>query len=1026
MAVTDKISTLVKNQFPDFYKEEGENFLSFIEAYYEYMEQNGKMTDAVRNLASYQDISTTTEDYIEYFINTFLPSVPLEVAADKKLMVKYISQGNIARGTLASYKLLFRALYNEDIEVVYPSEQILKVSDGDWRKDRYLTTQFDTNTYAFIGKTIKGTESQAEALVEDIFRRVIRGKDLMQIIVSNVKGIFNDNEPIRLLTDVLGTGHSTIVEAGIDNVTIITAGGEYRQGDVVKLISSDRGEFGKVVVTSTESFGGALTFSLQDGGSGFTSSTSEGGTVIEFIGGDGTDLASFSIAESDVVDRFAISYNTDLIGGNTVYGIGAPVVTFADGIDRQMNGFANVILSSVDFGFREPAETVNNYKAFRDHSNAVLVIANTSDPTIGIGASLFGVTSGANATVNAIGRAYNSTDVVLRINGYKNFTGSEKVNISTTNGTTVGTVSSFSGNTIGYHVLQFGNVVNQVVSEGDELVGRTSNAYGVVKKVISSIANGYAQGVGGADDRYLITVQVTANNTANLTSQFDTGPMKPFLSNEGLRIVGANTTVGNVVSTTSNTQFENIYTPMSEALNFDATTFGTISSISLPVGGSGYSIPPRIRVRENDIAALGIGEQYLTLQWDDVNLSTGNSNITTIDTNDRITQASSRASGDVKGGLGKAQPQVIQYANGTYESIVRVWQDFLQRSPDNIRYANNETVTINVYDSSYVPGTLDTRPIADTGTAKIVSIQDEGVLGENAVITASVGANGTISGLRVLDSGFSYRDNEVVLIETPNRTLATSATVRISLGGVANSEGYYATSRSHVSSLRGYIQDSRFYQEYSYQIISPLSLDRYRDYALELVHPAGQALFGKFRSQSNANIDVVATSNNVTVEQSNGTVSIAKTAASGTVAILANKKVVTGTATNFPAQFGSAVSNNVIIEIDTGDGIENIFVETAFTTNTLTNAILSDPWIFGTQTSANVYYANSIIVTGSSTNFTSEYANGDTIMVQTSDGALVKAQINKVRSNTEMTLTRNWTLTDLSGANAHYQQGTIL
>ena len=71
MAVDAKISKLVKNQFPAFYKEEGENFLAFIEAYYEYLEQNGKMTDAIRNLESYQDIATTTDDFIQYFINTF-------------------------------------------------------------------------------------------------------------------------------------------------------------------------------------------------------------------------------------------------------------------------------------------------------------------------------------------------------------------------------------------------------------------------------------------------------------------------------------------------------------------------------------------------------------------------------------------------------------------------------------------------------------------------------------------------------------------------------------------------------------------------------------------------------------------------------------------------------------------------------------------------------------------------------------------------------------------------------------------
>ena len=1029
MAVNEKISKLIANQFPDFYKEEGANFLAFMEAYYEYMEQTGKMTDAVRNLQSYQDIATTTDTFIEYFIHTFLPSVPLDVTADKKIMTKYINQFNRARGTLASYKLLFRALYNEDVEVEYPADQILKVSDGDWRIDRYLVTDYDTANYNFIGKTISGTESEAQALVEDVVRRVVRGRDLMQILVSNIKGTFNNLEPIRLITDSSATGHAPIIEAGISGTTVVTPGGQYAVGDIVDLISSDRGFFGKVVVTSTQDLLGSLSFSLNDGGSGYTRSTSGGGTEITFIGGDGAEDGSFVIAADDIVDRFALSINTDLIGSNTIYGNNAPTVTFADGADRQMTTFANTLLSSPDYGFREAGQQLTAGTDFHDHANAVLRIANTQD--IKVGDSLFGVTSSANGKVLSIIDS-TASNTVVRLDGYKNFSeasGGESIRsrYSNTSGNTVGTVISFSGNTIGYHVAEIGWIANTSVSpllEGQEIVGRTSGSFGVVKKIVSLVANGYNRGVGGADDRDLYTVQVTANTTANLTSQFDTGPIKPFLENEGLRLVSSNTTVGNIVSTTANTTIENHFSLISDALNFETSTFGTIASISLPVGGSGYSVAPRIAVTEPDIAALGIGEAYLTLQSDNINFDTGNSSFTALDSNDRLVQSSSGASGDVKGGLGSSTISTTAYANGTYEMVVRVWQDFLQREPSNIIWANNATVTLNIYDSSYVPGTTDTRSIADTGTAKIVNVQDEGVLGKNADISASVGANGTITGVRVLDSGFAYKDNEIVIVETSGRAGATGATLRLDLGGVANGEGYYASTRSHISSLRGYLQDSRFYQEFSYQVISPLSLDRYRDYALELVHPAGQALFGKFRLQSNAALDIVANTASNTALLSNGTVSIAKTRASGTIAITQNQTSLTGTSTQLANEFNT-VANNAIIEIDTGDGIENKWIEVTLTASDATTATLSDSWIFATQTSANIYYANSTILTGSSTNLAAEFANGDMITLQTSDGSFVKTQINTVRNNTELTLTRNWTLTDLSGANAYYTSGSI-
>jgi len=948
MAVSEKISQLVQNQFPDFYKEDGENFLAFIEAYYEYLEQTGKLTDGIKNLQDYRDIDTTLDEYIEYFRRDLLPSVPENVLANKRSLVKQVRSFNTTRGTLSSYKLLFRLIYGEDVEVNYPADQILKVSDGDFRIDRYLVSDFDQNTYNFIGKTIKGADSQAEALVEDVVTRVVRGRRIMQILVSNIKGTFNHMEPVRLKTDTSATGHAPIAECGIADLTIVSPGGEYSVGDKLNLISSQVGQFAKVVVTNVTDLGGTLTFSLVDGGSGYTASTDPGGSEIALIGGDGSSPASFQIGRNDLADTFAITLNTNLIGGNNVYGTGGGIATNDDGADRAMSLFANTLLSATDFGFPENGETVGN-KAYRDHANAVIVIANTSDPGVTSGDSLFGVTSGANATVTAVRRAHNSTDVVVAVDAYKNFTTSEKINKSTSDGTTIGTVSSFSGNTIGYHVLQIGWIANTSISpltEGTELVGRTSNSFGVVKKIVSLQANGYTRSAGGADDRDLYTVQVTANTTANLTSQFDTGPMKPFLENEGLRVVGANTTVGNAVSTTVNTSIENIYTKLEDALDFEASTVGTISQLSLVVGGSGYSRAPIVNVTDYDIAALGIGEAYVTIESDDVNWGTGNSQFTKLDTNDKIGQSNTGATGHVKAGSRpNVQPAVITLANGTYQTTVRVWQDTLQRTAGNITFANNQYVDLYSYNSSYTQGlTADSRTPTNTGVGRITKVVDEGVLGKNAVITAGVGANGTISGLRTIDSGFGYRQDELVTVESSGRALATSGTARVYLSGVANAEGYYATTRSHVSSARGYIQDSHYYQEFSYEIIAAISLNRYRDIAKKLVHPAGQALFGKYRVQSNAYVNIVASSDNKHQLQSNGTISI----------------------------------NN-----------------------------------------------GSFNITGSGTTLTSEFANGDSIIIEYDYQQFYKIPLNKVISATSANVTIAWANTNLSGANAYYENGGI-
>jgi hypothetical protein len=897
MSVVEKISKLVKSQFPDFYHEEGERFIAFVEAYYEYLEQTGKVNNELRSLQSYRDIATTTDEFIKYFINSFLPSVPLDVASNKQLMVKYIKNFNQARGTIGSYKLLFRAIFNEDLEVSFPADRILKVSDGDWRKERYIVTNYDRRIYTFIGKTIVGMSSGSQALVEDIVRKSIRGRDIMQILLSNIKGTFVHLERIKPLngtTEIFPT-----IEAGIAGIEIVTSGGEFVPGDVLDLQSELNGNFGKAVVTETTDLLGSLTYRILDGGSGYTASIDDGGTVIEFIGGDGDVEGNFQIRKDDINDTFAIAINVNLIASNTLFGTLAPTITEANGSPLKASTFANVIISAADYGFPEEGEETTSGKDYRDHKNAIIRIANTKNITANT--SLFGLTSGANCRVISV---IDSTagDTYLRVDGYRNFTGTEtvRINFANSSGVNVGAVTSFFGNTIGYHVLEIANADGVAISEGDEVVGLVSNSYGVVKFILDNDVDAYTNAENPSDIRNVVTVRVTANTTANLTSQFTTGPLKPFIQNEGLRLVGSSTVIGNTTNDTANSEIENIYGRIIDALTFEAITFGTIARLSFINSGAGYSVAPRIRVRENDIASLGIGEAYIKIQSDDVNWGTGNSTFTILDTNDRLFQASTGASGDVKGSPTGQPISVISHANGTYEMTVRVWQPPLQREPGNVLFANNTNVTLQIYNTSYVFGNTDTRTIADTGTAKIVGVVDRGVLGDNARINAVVGANGAITGIRILDSGFCYNDKEIVLVET-NRTGATGAALRLSLNGVGNSEGYYATTRSHISSTRGVIQDSKYFQEYSYEIISPISLDRYRDIVLKLIHGAGQALFGKFRTQSNAYLDIVATSDNKIRRK-----------ATGTIAINNGSRNITGTGTTFLSQFAN--SDLIVIE----------------------------------------------------------------------------------------------------------------
>jgi hypothetical protein len=65
MSSNNKISNLVSSQVPFFVRNDHPNFIRFLELYYEYLEQNNKTIDYIKNLNDYQDIDLAEDAFAE-------------------------------------------------------------------------------------------------------------------------------------------------------------------------------------------------------------------------------------------------------------------------------------------------------------------------------------------------------------------------------------------------------------------------------------------------------------------------------------------------------------------------------------------------------------------------------------------------------------------------------------------------------------------------------------------------------------------------------------------------------------------------------------------------------------------------------------------------------------------------------------------------------------------------------------------------------------------------------------------------
>jgi len=120
------------------------------------------------------------------------------------------------------------------------------------------------------------------------------------------------------------------------------------------------------------------------------------------------------------------------------------------------------------------------------------------------------------------------------------------------------------------------------------------------------------------------------------------------------------------------------------------------------------------------------------------------------------------------------------------------------------------------------------------------------VSGNNAIVTSLTDfAIGKITGVKVVNSGYGYIDQNVVtLLDSNNRPAAKA---RISARGQGETEGAWITYNSHIGVDFGKVlQDSYYYQDYSYEIQSKLEINNYEKVYKDIIHVSGTKLFGKF------------------------------------------------------------------------------------------------------------------------------------------------------------------------------------
>jgi hypothetical protein len=383
--IEKKISNFIESQFPQFYLEEGQNFVEFVKAYYEWMESEGQATLQSRSLLDYRDIDNTTTAFLEFFQKKYLYGIPFNTIVDKKLLLKHILDVYRSKGSIQCYKLLFKLIYNQDVDVYLPGNDVLRVSDGTWVQPKYIEVSNIDDLEMFVGKEIYGVSSKTRAVVESYCKEPVNSAINNRLYISNLTpqgGEFTVNEKIILGNDLVYNNDpikyaniinkAPIVIGSLNSLRILNGGFNFKTGDVLKIVHVDpsnnaivsTGEDGILKVIMTERSQGSLTYYIQNGGIGYNK------TANVFIYNNESDNAGYdaSFDIGPLTYTRVVEYNTDLILDHLNYSNGTPITidsqyyTFPDTLpNANLNSTLEDVLSFANgtFGTVSTLEKIN-------------------------------------------------------------------------------------------------------------------------------------------------------------------------------------------------------------------------------------------------------------------------------------------------------------------------------------------------------------------------------------------------------------------------------------------------------------------------------------------------------------------------------------------------------------------------------------------------------------------------------------------------------------------------------------------
>lgn len=896
--VEKKISTLIENQFPEFYHEEGPVFIEFVKQYYNWLETEShkrkeyvspgkswvnveygnnqvtghatsfrstfsagdkialsafnaedheyclfqiesisnnshmvidpdyRLPEFACNRAKYAqvitkpntnyysrryldiiDVDRTIESFIVYFKEQFLKNIDLGTVTDTQTLVKHSLDLYRSKGTERGLKLLFRIAFGEDASIYHPIKDVFRLSDGDFYIPTYLELQPKEITTSLTNKQITGVQSGATAFVDSVFRRSVHTKFVDIAFISSIRGSFQTGEQIITSDGVVTTLNAPIILGSLNTISLpaIGQGVNFSVGDILN-VNSASGSEGVVRVAATSNASGIVSPNVLDGGYAFTGNSAPVVSnlvvtldntmpnVVAYTDNDNyiKNKDYFEYREVMTQPKALIEYEaaTDTITTGNLYSYhangdvdGTGYIYNIEAINSSTGEFSVSIISgniqTLNAIYTEGNAISANISSYEDRTSTGNVVGLYSNTILGVT-----INSGTFISGERLLGRYGNTDVLALdiVSGAGDIRTTNPVGIFQVGDTIQGANSGASANVISIKTfVGIKDVSNTFVFDANNYVTFTNGGNGSISAI--SNGSGFTFGVSNAL-LYSETINVDSN---------------PVLSNyTGVALDAASYGIA------SNTSANLINFPLEVMIDRTTSTeIGTIQTLRSVNPGVGYNIIPVVRMEEPLTSRYARREMF-RFHYSNASATFANGEL--------VTQEATSGRG------------IVRAVSNTFVEV------------ENLRFWANNRIIPTVNATTYLYGELS-GTTANVDSFDIMDASD--FHGFNAEIEYSaITTNNAVSEIEVMDSGVGFVDAETVNIFSNTETI--TGTANVSTHG--SSRGFYRDRGGFLSNDKK-LHDGNYYQQFSYEIRSSKTLDKYIDMLRKTVHVAGVSVF---------------------------------------------------------------------------------------------------------------------------------------------------------------------------------------